>query len=695
MMKRDTVLFSWIFIYLTRCEIFTYRSCPDGWTLLNSKCYTFNTGWNEWSDASRKCSDQTAHLIIIESIEEMRSVGNYLQHLYSTTTLWWTGLKREGLTGDNWNWLDGSDVNESVTKWTDTREITAFGDLAAALILTYSPVFLTSMLRSTKVPSVCQLKNTILSDVTCSEGWTKLDTHCYLFVPVQKTWLNGRKFCNDMNSEIACISSPAVYETLQKHLVHTYSNLKRWWLGLSWNESQTPSNWKWLDGSDLDTAITPWTDPSQSVCLGLTAGLAEMTSNKLFLRTESMTSLEHFICQRPLDQETTTMTPVAATTEATTSSGKITLDTNIISVTTGTRETTTALTTTTSVITSKSETTSTRVTNTTSQAESTTKLETNTSKITTTPETNISNITTSPETNISNITTIPETKISNITTIPETNISNITTTPVTNTSKILTTPKTHISNTTTPETKTSKVTTSPETNISNITTIPETNILKTTTTPETNILKTTTTPETNILKTTTTPDTNILKTTTTPETNILKTTTTPETNILKTTTTPETNTSNITTMSGRTTIPVTTTFVMTSTPEITTTPMTTKRTITISPMSTSTKTLLDQGCTLTTTLASSSSFTMSTTTTKKTTIPAITNHRFSTTPTTYSLGKICECVGNTFVTCNEHVCLFWFKIFFLRQLEKSSKPAKCIYLKKTARERPLEIVFLV
>uniref|UniRef100_A0A2C9KDH5 C-type lectin domain-containing protein n=1 Tax=Biomphalaria glabrata TaxID=6526 RepID=A0A2C9KDH5_BIOGL len=343
-------------------------------------------------------------------------------------------LKREGLTGDNWNWLDGSDVNESVTKWTDSRA--AFGDLAAALILTYSPVFITSMLMSTKVPSVCELKNTILSDVTCSEGWTKLDTRCYLFVPVQKTWLNGRKFCNDMNSEIVSISSPAIYETLQKHLVHTYSNLKRWWLGLSWNESQTPSNWKWLDGSDLDTSITPWTDPSQSAWLGQMAGLAEMTSNNLFLRTESMTSLEHFICQRPLDQETTTMTPVAATTEATTSSGKITLDTNIISVTTGTRETATALTTTTSVTTCKSETTSTRVTNTTRQAESTTKLETNTSNITTTllmsttPETDISNITTTPVTTTYVMTITPE-----ITTTPMTTKRTITTSPTSTSTK--------------------------------------------------------------------------------------------------------------------------------------------------------------------------------------------------------------------------------------------------------------------
>ncbi|XP_055884219.1 mucin-2-like [Biomphalaria glabrata] len=643
MMKRDTVLFSWIFIYLTRCEIFTYRSCPDGWTLLNSKCYTFNTGWNEWSDASRKCSNQTAHLIIIESIEEMLSVGSYLQHLYSTTTLWWTGLKREGLTGDNWNWLDGSDVNESVTKWTDSRA--AFGDLAAALILTYSPVFITSMLMSTKVPSVCELKNTILSDVTCSEGWTKLDTRCYLFVPVQKTWLNGRKFCNDMNSEIVSISSPAIYETLQKHLVHTYSNLKRWWLGLSWNESQTPSNWKWLDGSDLDTSITPWTDPSQSAWLGQMAGLAEMTSNKLFLRTESMTSLEHFICQRPLDQETTTITTVAATTEATTSSGKIPLDTNIISVTTGTRETTTALTTTTSVTTSKSETTSTRVTNTTSQAESTTKLETNTSNITTTLETNTSNITTTPETNTSNITTTPETNTSSITTTPETNTSNITTTPETYTSNITTTKETNtLKITTTPETNTSNITTTKETNTSNITTTKETNTSNITTTKETNTLKITTTPETNTSNITTIPVTNTsqiiittpkthISNTTTPETNISKIKTTSETKISKIATTPETDISNITTT------PVTTTYVMTITPEITTTPMTTKRTITTSPTSTSTKrsfnkTLQDQGCTLTTTLASTSSFTMSTTTT-----PAITNHRFSTTPTTFSLGK--------------------------------------------------------
>lgn len=51
------------------------KPCQDGWLLFQSKCYLFTvydyySEWNTWEESQKRCREQTADLVVIESQEE-------------------------------------------------------------------------------------------------------------------------------------------------------------------------------------------------------------------------------------------------------------------------------------------------------------------------------------------------------------------------------------------------------------------------------------------------------------------------------------------------------------------------------------------------------------------------------------------------------------------------------------------------
>ncbi|KAI8774136.1 cell wall protein DAN4 isoform X2 [Biomphalaria glabrata] len=218
------------------------------------------------------------------------------------------------------------------------------------------------------------------SELTCRKGWTKLDTRCYLFVATQNSWQDGQQSCRETDAELVSISNEKEYELLQDHLFKTYPVLKRWWLGLSRDVTETIHAWKWLDGSEFDNEITPWSDSSQPSLTGQRAGLGEITSNKIRVSAENMDSPENLICERPLENVTTT---TASTSPATSST------TTAVAITTTSLEITTS-----QVITTTSATTNITTAATTIPATPSTPVTTVTSATTSTPKTLTSSVTT-------------------------------------------------------------------------------------------------------------------------------------------------------------------------------------------------------------------------------------------------------------------------------------------------------------
>ncbi|XP_077574552.1 uncharacterized protein LOC144197789 [Stigmatopora nigra] len=90
----------------------TAKVCPSGWQKFESSCYFKSSSKKTWYLSRDYCKGKGAHLVIINSREEMKFVNN----LSSSNGEIWLGLTDEGVEGQ-WKWVDGTPM--TLQFWAD------------------------------------------------------------------------------------------------------------------------------------------------------------------------------------------------------------------------------------------------------------------------------------------------------------------------------------------------------------------------------------------------------------------------------------------------------------------------------------------------------------------------------------------------------------------------------------------------
>ncbi|XP_077327637.1 asialoglycoprotein receptor 1-like isoform X2 [Lithobates pipiens] len=83
--------------------------CVKGWVHHGTSCYFRFPKIRSWMDAKKSCEDNKAHLVVIDSQEEM----DFLRRISRSSTSW-IGLKKEN---GSWKWVDGTPLKKTPTFW--------------------------------------------------------------------------------------------------------------------------------------------------------------------------------------------------------------------------------------------------------------------------------------------------------------------------------------------------------------------------------------------------------------------------------------------------------------------------------------------------------------------------------------------------------------------------------------------------
>ncbi|NP_001005896.2 C-type lectin domain family 4 member C [Rattus norvegicus] len=88
-----------------------WSCCPKDWKSFGSHCYFTTDFVANWNESKEKCSHMGAHLLVIHSQEEQ----DFINGILDTRWGYFTGLSDQGQ--NQWQWIDQTPYNESVTFW--------------------------------------------------------------------------------------------------------------------------------------------------------------------------------------------------------------------------------------------------------------------------------------------------------------------------------------------------------------------------------------------------------------------------------------------------------------------------------------------------------------------------------------------------------------------------------------------------
>lgn len=86
------------------------KSCPDGWTQSNERCFIFVPTALNWATAEKNCRMKGAHLASVHSADEYHHIQAMIAkitHGHPKTWLGGSDCQNEGV----WLWIDGTPFN--------------------------------------------------------------------------------------------------------------------------------------------------------------------------------------------------------------------------------------------------------------------------------------------------------------------------------------------------------------------------------------------------------------------------------------------------------------------------------------------------------------------------------------------------------------------------------------------------------
>uniref|UniRef100_A0A3B3DPR5 Asialoglycoprotein receptor-like 1 n=1 Tax=Oryzias melastigma TaxID=30732 RepID=A0A3B3DPR5_ORYME len=93
----------WLFS-LKSVWCFDSGSCREGWASFQGSCYWLSSTTATWKKAEETCRSHGAHLLVVNSAEELVMIFHY-----------WIGLVEPHQEGE-WTWVDGTDFSSTPTE---------------------------------------------------------------------------------------------------------------------------------------------------------------------------------------------------------------------------------------------------------------------------------------------------------------------------------------------------------------------------------------------------------------------------------------------------------------------------------------------------------------------------------------------------------------------------------------------------
>lgn len=93
--------------------------------------------------------------------------------------------------------------------------------------------------------------------LSCDGGWQLIGTECYYFSSHKQRWKDSRATCLDWSGDLVKIESREEQRFLfdkVKELME--ANEDKFWIGLT--DAEREGEWKWTDGSPLNSSLTFW-----------------------------------------------------------------------------------------------------------------------------------------------------------------------------------------------------------------------------------------------------------------------------------------------------------------------------------------------------------------------------------------------------------------------------------------------------
>ncbi|XP_077407582.1 C-type lectin LmsL-like [Vanacampus margaritifer] len=112
----------WIFLLCIHCRLWTGawskgtihakdKSCPQGWTRLNCRCFIYQDNQRAFTDAESVCNILGGNLASFHNfVEGFSIVGLLFDSGYNGTENIWIGL-HDAIEDDDFIWTDGSQVD--------------------------------------------------------------------------------------------------------------------------------------------------------------------------------------------------------------------------------------------------------------------------------------------------------------------------------------------------------------------------------------------------------------------------------------------------------------------------------------------------------------------------------------------------------------------------------------------------------
>ncbi|GAB0201754.1 CD209 antigen-like protein A [Grus japonensis] len=91
------------------------KKCSVGWKIFEKSCYSFSMETMSWSDAKDICTDQGAHLVIVNSEHEQK----FLMDNINNSSTYWLGVTDQ-LEEGTWVWTNGE--RASISYWNTWKE---------------------------------------------------------------------------------------------------------------------------------------------------------------------------------------------------------------------------------------------------------------------------------------------------------------------------------------------------------------------------------------------------------------------------------------------------------------------------------------------------------------------------------------------------------------------------------------------
>ncbi|XP_035659407.1 uncharacterized protein LOC118404439 [Branchiostoma floridae] len=92
------------------------------------------------------------------------------------------------------------------------------------------------------------------AQVTCADGWTAHEQHCYKKFSIGKKWAAAREYCGTFDADLVSITSTSEQQFVAPMI--TGSGVGGAWIGL--HDTATENVFAWVDNTPYDPALSMW-----------------------------------------------------------------------------------------------------------------------------------------------------------------------------------------------------------------------------------------------------------------------------------------------------------------------------------------------------------------------------------------------------------------------------------------------------